>query len=157
MRDNIRYGNLAASHQDVERAAVAADIHEEILHLPQGYDTMLGIGGHTLSAGQVQRVSIARAFLKNAELLLLDEATSNLDAIADANVRAAIRRLEGGRTTLTVAHRLASVSDTDLIVVVDGGTVVATGTHDVLLDADPLYRSLWRAQLADQPVSETPA
>jgi ABC-type multidrug transport system fused ATPase/permease subunit len=157
VRDNIRYGNLDASHQEVEQAALAANIHEEILRLADGYDTLLGIGGHTLSAGQVQRISIARAFLKDAELLLLDEATSNLDAISDANVRAAIRRLEGGRTTLTVAHRLASVSDMDLILVVDGGAVVATGTHDALLEADPLYRALWRAQLAEQPTAETPA
>jgi ABC-type multidrug transport system fused ATPase/permease subunit len=157
IRDNIRYGKPSASDADVERAAVAANIHDEILRLPNGYDTLLGVGGHTLSAGQVQRISIARAFLKNAELLLLDEATSNLDAISDAAVRTAIKQLEGGRTTLTVAHRLASVSDADLIVVVGDGAIEATGTHEMLLGTNPLYRALWRAQLADETVAETPA
>ena len=157
IRDNIRYGKPSASDADVERAAVAANIHDEILRLQNGYDTLLGVGGHTLSAGQVQRISIARAFLKNAELLLLDEATSNLDAISDAAVRTAIKQLEGGRTTLTVAHRLASVSDADLIVVVGDGAIEATGTHEMLLETNALYRALWRAQLADETVAETPA
>jgi ABC-type multidrug transport system fused ATPase/permease subunit len=157
VRDNIRYGRLSATDADVERAAAAAHIHDDIQRLPDGYDTMLGVGGHTLSAGQVQRVSIARAFLKNAELLLLDEATSNLDAISDAHVREAIRQLEGGRTTLTVAHRLASVSDADLILVVDGGSVAATGTHSALLGSNALYRALWRAQLADAPMAQARA
>jgi ABC-type multidrug transport system fused ATPase/permease subunit len=156
IRDNIRYGKPSASDVDVERAAVAANIHDEILRLQNGYDTLLGVGGHTLSAGQVQRISIARAFLKNAELLLLDEATSNLDAISDAAVRTAIKQLEGGRTTLTVAHRLASVSDADLIVVVGDGAIEATGSHEMLLGTNALYRALWRAQLADE-TAETPA
>jgi ABC-type multidrug transport system fused ATPase/permease subunit len=149
VRENIRYGRLDASPEDVERAAVDAAIHGDIVRLPLGYDTVLGVGGHTLSSGQVQRISLARALLKNAELLLLDEATSNLDAIADAQLREAVDRLRRGRTTIAVAHRLASVSDADLILVVDGGVIVATGTHQSLLTTCPLYAALWRSQFAD--------
>jgi ABC-type multidrug transport system fused ATPase/permease subunit len=146
VRENIRYGCMDASDADVEKAAVAAEIHDDIMQLPRGYDTVLGIGGRLLSVGQVQRVSIARAFLKNAVMVILDEATSNLDSISEAKIQAALERLMSGRTTFTIAHRLSTLRKADLILVMDQGRCVACGAHATLLRDCAVYRDLWEAQ-----------
>lgn len=154
VRDNIRCGRPGATDSEVEAAACAAEIDRDIRELPDGYDTMIGLGGHGLSMGQAQRVNIARAILKNAPLLLLDEATSSLDSLAEAKVQLALDRLLAGRTTFVVAHRLSTLRDADRILVLDRGRCVAFGAHDVLLDTCGLYQQLWNAQGAfalDQP------
>ena len=145
-RENIRYGSLGASDAEVERAAAAAEIHDDILRLPQGYDTVLGVGGRMLSAGQIQRINVARALLKDAPLVILDEATSNLDSISEVKIQAALERLMRGKTTFTIAHRLSTLRAADLILVVDRGTVVASGSHEALLRSSDLYRELWDTQ-----------
>jgi ABC-type multidrug transport system fused ATPase/permease subunit len=146
--ENIRYGRLEATDLEVEDAARAANAHDFIKHLAQGYDTELGEGATRLSGGQRQRLSIARAFLKDAPILILDEPTSALDTIAEIQVVDAIRRLWAGRTTFVVAHRLSTVRHADRILVMDRGRIVAQGTHEQLLDASPLYRQLAQ-QLVD--------
>ena len=146
VRENIRYGSLGATDAEVERAAAAAEIHDDILKLPDQYDTVLGVGGRLLSAGQVQRINVARALLKDAPIVILDEATSNLDSISEVRIQAALERLMRGRTTFTIAHRLSTLRSADLILVVDRGTVVASGSHDALLNTSPLYRELWDTQ-----------
>jgi ABC-type multidrug transport system fused ATPase/permease subunit len=147
VRDNIRRGRPEASDAEVERAARAAEIHEEILELPEGYDTVVGVsGGRGLSGGQAQRINVARALLKNAPLLLLDEATSSLDSIAEAKLQRAIERLMQGRTTLVVAHRLSSLRGADRILVLDRGRCVGLGPHERLLEECPLYRRMWETQ-----------
>jgi subfamily B ATP-binding cassette protein MsbA len=148
VRDNIRYGRLDASDADVERAAAAAEIHDDILMLPDQYATVLGVGGRLLSAGQIQRINVARALLKDASIVILDEATSNLDSISEMRIQTALSRLMAGKMTFTIAHRLSTLRRADLILVVDRGTVVASGSHDVLLGANPLYRELWATQHA---------
>lgn len=152
VRENIRYGSITASDADVERAATAAEIHEDIQRLPNGYETVLGVGGRLLSAGQIQRINIARALLKNAQIVILDEATSNLDSISETKIQAALQRLMQGRTTFTIAHRLSTLRNADLILVVDGGTTVAAGSHEMLLRTNSVYRSLWTAQQVASPV-----
>jgi ABC-type multidrug transport system fused ATPase/permease subunit len=146
VRENIRYGSPQITDAEVEAAARAAEIHEDILKLPNGYDTVLGIGGRLLSGGQIQRVNIARALVKNAPMVILDEATSNLDSISEAKIQAALDRLTGGRTTFTIAHRLSTLRNADLILVMDRGRCIASGQHEGLLATCPLYRSLWNAQ-----------
>ena len=153
VRENIRCGNPAASDADVEAAARSADVHEEILSLPQGYDTVLGVGGRGLSGGQAQRINVARALIKNAPILLLDEATSSLDSIAERKVQRAIDRLQAGRTSLIVAHRLSSLRHTDRILVLDGGRCVGLGTHDALLRHCRLYRQMWETQQLGEPTA----
>jgi len=146
VRENIRYGSLTASDAAVERAASAAEIHDDILKLPDGYDTVLGVGGRLLSAGQIQRINVARALLKDAPIVILDEATSNLDSISEVKIQAALERLMRGKTTFTIAHRLSTLRAADLILVVDHGTVVASGSHESLLRSNDLYRELWDTQ-----------
>lgn len=146
VRENIRYGRPAATDVEVERAARAAEIHDEITRLPEGYDTVVGVGGRSLSGGQIQRVNVARAILKDAPLVLLDEATSSLDSIAEMRVQAAFNRLKEGRTTLIVAHRLSTLRHANRIIVLDKGQCVGMGTHESLLLSCPLYRTLWRTQ-----------
>ena len=140
--ENIRYGNPAASDADVEAAAKAAFAHDFILALPQGYKTFLGERGVRLSGGQRQRISIARAILKNPPLLLLDEATSALDAESERMVQAALESAMKGRTTLVIAHRLATVQRADRIVVMEAGQIVDTGTHFELAARGGLYARL---------------
>ena len=149
VRENIRYGSIAASDADVERAAVAAEIHDDVMALADRYETILGVGGRLLSAGQIQRLNVARALLKNAQIVILDEATSNLDSISEVKIQAALGRLMQGKTTFTIAHRLSTLRRADLILVVDRGTIVASGTHAALLHTSPLYRQLWNAQQVD--------
>ena len=140
MAENIRLGCEQASLSAVIEAAQLACAHEFIQALPQGYDTVIGERGLLLSGGEAQRISLARAFLKNAPLLILDEATSYLDAENQTGVLEAISRLKRGRTVLIIAHRLSTVYDADQIVVIDGGRVVAEGTHDALLRQSSIYR-----------------
>ena len=144
VRDNLRYGRLEASHAAIEAAARAANAHEFIELLPDGYNTQLGEAGSGLSGGQRQRLSMARAFLKDAPILILDEPTAALDAVSEGLVLNALGRLRAGRTLFVIAHRLSTVRQADRIIVLDAGRIVAQGTHDDLLRESALYRSLAR-------------
>lgn len=143
---NIRFGRPDASNDDVISAAKSAAAHEFISALPEGYETIVGDRGLKLSGGERQRIAIARAMLKDAPILLLDEATSALDAESEQIVQAALERLTEGRTTLVIAHRLATVMNADGILVMDGGKVVETGTHEALIQQNGLYARLSRLQ-----------
>jgi ABC-type multidrug transport system fused ATPase/permease subunit len=145
--ENIQYGRLNASRNEVIEASIAANAHEFIMGLPEGYDTYVGERGIKLSGGQKQRISIARAFLKNAPLILLDEPTSALDTISESVVQESIRRLMENRTTIYVAHRLSSIKDADQIFVVDKGKIVEIGTHNELMSLDGTYFKLYSRQV----------
>ncbi len=148
VRDNIRYGRPEASDAEVEAAARAAYADEFIEQLPQRYDSFLGEAGIRLSGGQRQRLAIARAILRDAPILLLDEATSALDAESERKVQLALEGLMRNRTTLIIAHRLATVKNVDTIVVMEAGRVVAQGSHQQLLESSPLYAKLASLQFA---------
>ena len=145
---NIAYGAEKANRGEIEAAAKAAFAHDFIVALPQGYDTMLGEGGVTLSAGQRQRIAIARAVLRNAPILLLDEATSALDAESETLVQKALDKIMKGRTTLVIAHRLATVIGADRILVLDHGRLVGEGTHQNLIARGGVYKRLAELQFA---------
>ena len=153
VRANIAYGAPGgrAAQADIEAAARAAAAHEFIMDLPDAYDTMVGERGVRLSGGESQRVAIARAMLRDAPILLLDEATASLDTAAERQVQAALERLERGRTTLVVAHRLSTIREADLIYVVDGGRVVEQGAHADLHAAGGLYTRLLRHAVSRRP------
>ena len=155
IRENIRYGRLEASDDEVEQAARAANAHDFVCALPKGYDTKLGERGALLSGGERQRISVARAFLKDAPVLILDEPTSSIDSKTEAVILDALSRLIRGRTTFVVAHRLSTVRDADLILAVEGGRVVEQGTHAELLARGGLYAELHAAQQG-APLPETP-
>jgi ATP-binding cassette subfamily B protein/subfamily B ATP-binding cassette protein MsbA len=154
--DNIAYGRPDAHRDQIEAAAVAANADGFIRRLPEGYDTVVGERGATLSGGEKQRLSIARALLKNAPILILDEPTSALDAETEALLLDALSRLMKGRTTFVIAHRLSTIRNADHIVVLDGGQIVERGGHDELMAVGGLYARFWRRQLeprAGMPVS----
>lgn len=144
IRENIRYGRLDATEEEVYDAALAAAAHDFIVDLPEGYDTQIGQHGHKLSGGQRQRIAIARAILKNAPILLLDEATSALDSISEKQVQMALEYLKKGRTTIVIAHRLSTVESADLICVVSDGLVLESGTHKELLEKGGEYSQLYK-------------
>lgn len=143
IRDNIAYGTAGATEDDIIAAAKNAAAHDFIMELPEGYDTVVGENGVKLSGGQRQRISIARAMLKNAPVLLLDEATSALDTQSERLVQSALERLQSGRTTIVVAHRLSTIMGADIIHVMQEGKIVETGTHETLLEKSGAYSRLY--------------
>lgn len=146
VRDNIRYGRPDASDAEIENAARLAEIHDEIMQMPHGYDSYIGERGVMLSGGQKQRISIARLFLKNPKILILDEATSALDTVTERRIQASLDRLSAGRTVIIIAHRLSTVRNADTIAVIEHGSVAETGTHESLLERSGIYAQLYRAQ-----------
>jgi subfamily B ATP-binding cassette protein MsbA len=156
IRENIRYGDPAASDEQVAEAAAAANADEFIEGFPDAYDTVVGERGVKLSGGQRQRIAIARALLKNPRILVLDEATSSLDSESEALVQAALDRLMQGRTTFVIAHRLSTIVAADQILVLEQGSIVQRGTHQELLAAGGLYRQLYDRQYrnAEQPLPQ---
>ncbi len=148
VRENIRLGHPEASDTQVVEAARAAQIHDRITELPQGYDTVLGSDQGHLSGGEQQRVTIARALLQDAPIVLLDEATAHADPHGEVKIQTALNTLGAGRTVLVIAHRLSTVVHADQILVLDGGAVVERGRHDELVAADGLYARMWEAQHA---------
>lgn len=146
IRENILCGRPDATQDEVEAAARAAEIHDEIMAMPDGYETVVGQGGRALSRGEAQRVNVARAILKNAPILLLDEATSSLDSYSEARVQRAVDRLAEGRLAISVAHRLSTLRNATRILVLEQGHAVGLGTHRELLANCPTYKRLWEAQ-----------
>ncbi|HEU4833913.1 MAG TPA: ABC transporter ATP-binding protein [Pyrinomonadaceae bacterium] len=146
IRENILCGRPDATQEEVEEAARAAEIHNEIMAMPDGYETVVGQGGRLLSRGEAQRVNVARAILKNAPILLLDEATSSLDSYSEARVQRAVDQLAVGRLAVSVAHRLSTLRNATRILVLEQGQAVGLGTHQELLADCPTYRRLWEAQ-----------
>jgi len=147
---NIAYGRDGATQEEVVAAAKAAQIHDFIVALPDGYETSVGERGLKLSGGEKQRVGIARTLLKNPPILLLDEATSALDSETEREIQGALRQAAEGRTVLTIAHRLSTIADADTIIVLEKGEVVERGTHDALLAKDGRYAQLWHRQQAEE-------
>jgi len=151
--DNLRFGRKNASHEDLEAAARMAAAHEFITELPQGYDTLIGDRGVRLSGGQRQRVAIARALLVRPAILVLDEATSSVDTRTDRAIQRALEQLMQERTTIVIAHRLSTIRRVDQIIVVDGGRIVARGTHEELLETSDDYRAIYELQFRLQEES----
>jgi len=149
VRENIAYGAFDATDEQVVEAAKAAEAHDFIAGLPDGYDTMVGERGVKLSGGQRQRIAIARAIIREPEILVFDEATSDVDTETEMLIQRSIDRLAADRTTVAVAHRLSTIKDADRIVVVDDGRVVESGAHEELIDADGLYAHLWGVQAGE--------
>jgi ATP-binding cassette, subfamily B, bacterial len=149
-RDNIAYGRPGADDRAIEQAARAARIHDVISSLPEGYDTVLGESGASLSEGEKQRITIARAVLRDAPILILDEPTSALDVTTEALVMAAIERLMEGRTTFIIAHRLSTVRRCGRIVVLRGGAIIEEGTLSELLNRDGFFAAYYRTQFAPE-------
>jgi ATP-binding cassette subfamily B protein len=152
--DNLRFGRPGATRREIEGMAHAACVHEFVSGLPEGYDTHVGERGVKLSVGEKQRISIARALLKNPPVLVLDEATASVDTATEQLIQQALQRLLAGRTSFVIAHRLSTVRHADLILVLQKGRIVERGAHDELLALDGLYGKLCRAQHTDR-FSET--
>ena len=146
IKDNILYGRLDATDQDVIKAAKQANIHDYIMSLPNGYNTVIGERGVKLSGGQKQRLSIARVFLKNPPILILDEATSALDNATEIMIQQSLDELCKGRTTLVVAHRLSTIKNADKIAVVSGGQICEEGSHEELMAQGGMYAELYNQQ-----------
>jgi ABC-type multidrug transport system fused ATPase/permease subunit len=156
IRENILSGRPDATQEELEEAARAAEIHNEIMAMPEGYETIVGQGGRALSRGEAQRVNVARAILKNAPILLLDEATSSLDSYSEARVQRAVDRLAMGRLAITVAHRLSTLRNATRILVLEQGRAVGLGTHKELLANCLTYQRLWEAQGSYEPSEVLP-
>ena len=144
--NNILYGKLDASPEEVEEAARAANAHEFISELPNGYQTVVGELGTKISGGERQRIAVARAFLRDAPILILDEPTSSIDSRTESVILEALERLMEGRTTIVIAHRLSTIRAVDEVLVMHEGRLVQRGTHEELVDQSGLYRQLWDAQ-----------
>jgi subfamily B ATP-binding cassette protein MsbA len=144
--DNILYGRLDATKEEIEAAAKAANAHDFIMELPEGYNTMLGDRGVNISGGQRQRIAIARAILKDPRILVLDEATSALDMESERVVQEALNRLMIGRTSIIIAHRLSTIKNADRIIVLDKGKLAEDGTHEELMGKNGLYAHLYQIQ-----------
>ncbi len=149
VRNNIAYGDIQKTEDDIVRAARAANAHDFIMNLPKGYDTVIGEQGTKLSGGERQRISIARALLKDAPILILDEATSSLDTEAEIEVQEALDNLMKGRTTLMIAHRLSTIRNADRIIVIVNGEIIEEGNHESLLAKDGEYARLYQLQFKD--------
>ena len=145
--NNIRFGQPDAPMEKVIEAAKKACCHDFIMALPDGYETIIGEGGANLSGGEKQRISIARAIMKDAPIVILDEATAYIDPENEALVQKAISTLTVGKTLIVIAHRLSTIVGADNIVVVKDGTIHAQGTHEKLLETCPLYRDMWQAHI----------
>jgi subfamily B ATP-binding cassette protein MsbA len=150
VRNNIAYGNIEKTEEDIIRAAKAANAHDFIMNLPKGYDTIIGEQGAKLSGGERQRISIARALLKDAPILILDEATSSLDTEAEIEVQDALENLMKGRTTLIIAHRLSTIRNAHRIIVLVSGEIVEEGTHESLIDKKGEYFKFYNMQFKDE-------
>jgi ATP-binding cassette subfamily B protein/subfamily B ATP-binding cassette protein MsbA len=150
IRENLIYGRPEATEEEIVRAARLARIHDSIVSFPQGYDTVVGEQGATLSEGEKQRLTIARATLFNAPILILDEPTSSVDAETEALIMEGLQELTAGRTTFIIAHRLSTVRQADLIVVVSGGRIIEQGAFDALLRGQGTFAKLYRTQFSVQ-------
>ncbi|MEI7711157.1 MAG: ATP-binding cassette domain-containing protein, partial [Rhodospirillales bacterium] len=150
IRYNIAYGRPGATQDEIEAAARAAQVHDFVLRLPEGYDTRVGERGLKLSGGEKQRVAIARTILKDPRILILDEATSALDTRTEQEIQTALRAVSRDRTTLTIAHRLSTVVDADEIIVLADGKIAERGSHAGLLARDGVYARMWAMQAAEQ-------
>jgi ABC-type transport system involved in Fe-S cluster assembly fused permease/ATPase subunit len=147
IRYNIQYGNLSATEEEIIAVAKQARIHDAIMTMPDGYDTVVGERGLKLSGGEKQRVAIARTILKDPPVVFYDEATSALDSRTEAQIQETLAEIGKGRTSLVIAHRLTTTMDADKIVVLKDGTVAEQGTHDELLARDGEYAKMWRRQI----------
>ena len=150
IRDNIAYGNPAATEADIMEAARVTYVDRFVHSLPDGYDTVVDEEGASLSAGERQLITIARAFLADPTILILDEATSSVDTRTEVLIQEAMNALRADRTSFVIAHRLSTIRGADVILVMDGGRIVEQGSHDELVDADGAYAALYRAQFAGQ-------
>ena len=146
IRTNLLYANLEATQDALESACKAANIHDFIMGMPDGYDTVVGERGYRLSGGEKQRLAIARVILKDPRILVLDEATSSLDSQSEALIQDALAQVQSGRTSVVIAHRLSTILNADLILVMDRGTIVEQGTHEQLLAEGGLYAELYETQ-----------
>ncbi len=149
IRTNLSYADLEASQEDLEKAAKAANIHDFIMGLPNGYDTIVGERGYRLSGGEKQRIALARVILKDPRILVLDEATSHLDSESEALIQEALKRVMAGRTSIVIAHRLSTILAADQILVIDRGRIVESGTHPELIAEDGIYAHLYRTQFSE--------
>jgi len=152
IRTNLTYAKTDATQEEIESAARAANIHNFIMDLTDGYETIVGERGYRLSGGEKQRIALARVILKNPRILVLDEATSHLDSESEALIQEALKRVMAGRTSIVIAHRLSTILAADLILVMDRGRIVERGTHDELIALDGLYAQLYETQFKRERV-----